>query len=146
MIDPTIAEIHAADAERPKVHALRAMVGHDLPPHIRLRVGDDDVELPPSLVRALLAAVRSLDEGGSIAIVREEAEVSPARAARLLGVSRQYVDRLLAADVLPARRLPNSRYRRIPMRAILDHEKARERKREGIRKIVDDAVDSGLKY
>lgn len=46
-------------------------------------------------------------------------EVSPAQAAKLLGVSRQFVDRLVAAEVLPTRRLPNSSYRKIPVRAVV---------------------------
>jgi len=47
------------------------------------------------------------------------AEVSPADAAGLLGVTRQYVDRLIAMDALPVRRLPGSRYRKIPVVAVL---------------------------
>jgi excisionase family DNA binding protein len=145
MSEPAVAEIRATKAERSQVRAVRALVGKTAA-RVRVRVGNDDVELPRSLVRVLLAALGSLDEGNTVAIVPEEAEVSPAQAARLLGVSRQYVDRLIAAGVLPARQLPSSSYRKIPVRALLTHEQARVRKREGIRKVVADAADAGLEY
>jgi len=79
-------------------------------------------------------------------IVAEEAEVSPAQAAKLLGVSRQYVDRLVATELLPVHRLPNSSYRKIPARAVLAYKKTRDTKREGIRRIVADATAAGLEY
>jgi excisionase family DNA binding protein len=81
-----------------------------------------------------------------VAVVSDEAEVSPAEAAKLLGVSRQYVDRLIASGALPARRLPHSSYRKIPARAVLAHRATRERKRAGIRAAVDDAIAAGLEY
>ncbi|HVA61650.1 MAG TPA: excisionase family DNA-binding protein [Mycobacteriales bacterium] len=142
---PALAEVRAVDAERSQVRAVRALVG-TAAARVRVRVGDHELDLPRSLVRILVAAAGSLDDGDSVAIVAEEAEVSPAQAARLLGVSRQYVDRLVGAGVLPARRLPGSSYRRIPVRAVLAHRGARSRKREGIRKVVADATAAGLEY
>jgi hypothetical protein len=62
------------------------------------------------------------------------------------GVSRQCVDRLRAADVLPSRRLPRSAYRRIPVRAVLTHRQSRENKRAGIRWIIQDATTVGPEY
>lgn len=79
-------------------------------------------------------------------MVSEEAEVSPADAAKLVGVSRQYVDRLIVSGVLPARRLPHSSYRKIPASAVLAHRATRERKRAGIQAVVDGAVSAGLEY
>ncbi|MHB8574823.1 MAG: phosphotransferase [Dehalococcoidia bacterium] len=145
MSNPAVAEIHAPAAERIQLNAVRELVGNS-PGGVRVRVGLEDVELPRSLVRVLLAAATSLRDGDTVAIVSEEAEVSPAQAARLLGVSRQYVDRLLAADLLPSRRLPHSSYRKIPARAVLEYKQSRARKREGIRTIINDATASGLAY
>ncbi len=113
---------------------------------VRVAVGGVDVELPRPLVEALVAAAESLDGGDTVAVISEEAEVSPAQAAKLLGVSRQYVDRLVTDEVLPARRLPHSSYRKIPVRAVLAHRYASERKRSGIREIVDEATSAGLTY
>jgi hypothetical protein len=140
-----IAEIRAEATEQRRVHAVLELVG-GARETVVIGVGDEQVELPPSLVEALLAAADSLDLGDSVAIMSQEAEVSPAQAAKLLGVSRQFVDRLVQADVLPSRRLTNSSYRRIPVRAVLNHRAKRDRKRAGINAIINDAVADGLPY
>ena len=145
MSQPALAEVRAAEVERSQLRAVRALVG-TAPARVRVRVGDREVDLPRSLVRVLVAAAGSLDDGDAVAIVAEEAEVSPAQAARLLGVSRQYVDRLVNSGVLPASRIPASSYRRIPVRAVLAQREARDRKREGIRRVVADATDARLEY
>lgn len=140
-----VSEIAANAGERFRVMAIRALVSR-APDAVHVRVGDEDIELPASLAGVLLAAAETLQAGESVAVVSAVAEVSPAQAARLLGVSRQYVDRLVAAEVLPSRRLPRSAYRKIPVRAVLAHRETRERKRAGIRRIVEDAIAAGLKY
>ena len=145
MSNPVVAEIHARANEHSKVRAVRALVG-DVRTGLRVRVGDVDVELPRPLVEALVAAAESFDDGDTIAVVSEEAEVSPAQASKLMGVSRQYVDRLVAQGMLPARKLPNSSYRKIPVRSVLAYREASERKRAGIRRVVDDATAAGLTY
>lgn len=145
MTHPAVAQVRAHADERPQVRAVRALVG-ETRIGVRVTVGDTDVELPRPLVEALVAAAESLDDGDAVAIVGEEAAVSPAQVAKLLGVSRQYVDRLVANEVLPAHRLPNSSYRKIPVRAVLAYKTATDRKRTGIREIVDEATAAGLAY
>lgn len=139
-----VSEIQAALDERDRLGEVRRLVERG--EVVTVSVGDEVIELPPSLLRLLSSGVEALDEGHTIAVVSEEAEVSPAEAAVLLGVSRQYVDRLVAADVLPARRLPHSRYRKIPARAVLAHRTAKERKRVGVERVVDAAIAAGLDY
>lgn len=145
MTEPAVAEIRATEAERRKLHAVRSLVGKPTA-KVKVSVGDEIVQLPASLVRVLLMAAETLEDGDTVVLVNEEAEVSPAQAAKLLGVSRQYVDRLIATDVLPSRRLPKSSYRKIPVRAVLAHRMSRDRKRDGIRSIVETATDAGLQY
>ena len=145
MYASAVSEVRATTAERDQVGAVRTLVGQ-ASTGVRVRVGHEDVELPHSLVQVLLAAAAALHEGDTVAIVSEEAEVSPAAAARLLGVSRQFVDRLLGDGLLPARRLPHSSYRKIPVRALLAYKQTRDRKRAGIRSIVADATAAGLAY
>jgi excisionase family DNA binding protein len=145
MPEPAVAEIRSTDAERRTLRAVRSLVG-DAAAHVTVSVGGEAIELPASLVRVLLTAADVLEEGDAVVLVNEEAEVSPSQAAKLLGVSRQYVDRLIAAGVLPTRRLPKSSYRKVPVRAVLAHRASRDRKREGIRAVVDSAVEAGLEY
>lgn len=76
-------------------------------------VGDAPVEVA---VRDMLDLVAS---GSRIVIMHAEAEVSPAGAAELLGVTRQFVDRLCENGVLDFWRLPDSRHRRIKVQDVI---------------------------
>lgn len=116
------------------------------PETVRLLVGSHEAELPPSLAQLLVVGAGALARSDSLALVIKEAEVSPAEAAGLLGVSRQYVDRLLANGVLPARQLPNSRYRKIPARAVLAHCASKGAKRAGIASILETADQASISY
>lgn len=81
------------------------------------------------------AAVRQiLDDvahGSRVVVLRAEDEVTPAQAAEILGVTRQFVDRLCEDGVLPFHRLPASRYRRIRVQDVLDVAAEREQLRAG---------------
>lgn len=145
MSDSAVSEIHASASEHDQLDAVRRIFA-DEGASARVVVGAEVVELPPSLVRLLAAGACVLGDGDSVALVSEETELSPAEAARLLGVSRQYVDRLVADGVLPVRRLPQSRYRKIPARAVLAHRAAKDAKQAGIGCILEIADEAGLDY
>lgn len=145
MSDPAVSEFRAPVRERAKLRAVQDRL--DKPVRTATVVIDgESIELPRSLVKVLAAAAGALRDGDTVALVNEDAEVTPAQAAKLLGVSRQYVDRLLANGVLEARRLPGSSYRRIRVSDVLEHRQAKQTKRAGIREIVDTALDAGLAY
>ncbi len=140
-----VAEIRASDDERPELRAVQDLVVSAGSP-VLIRVGDTEVVVPSSLVKGLLAVAGQLEEGDTVAIVPEETELSPSQAARLLGVSRQYVDRLIAEGVLSSRRLPRSSYRKVLAREVLAHRSRRESTRAGIRRVVEEADAAGLQY
>jgi excisionase family DNA binding protein len=145
MSEPAVTQFRSPTGERRKLRAVRDLVDHPQS-RVSVKVGEITVELPPSLVEVLFAAIDVLQDGDTLALVNEQSEVTPAQAAKLLGVSRQYVDRLIADDELPARRLPGSSYRKIPVSAVLAHRETKRRKRKGIRTIVDAAADAKLPY
>lgn len=98
---------------------------------------DDGTDLGHTL-RAVLEDVAN---GNSVVILRPTQEITPAEAARVLGVTRQFVDRLCADGVLPFRRLPGSRHRRILVADVLAVAAERDRRREGaaiIRSVLDE--------
>lgn len=96
-------------------------------------VGDTPVE---AAVRAMLDDVA---HGARVVVLRAEDEVTPAQAADILGVTRQFVDRLCEDGVLVFRRLPGSRHRRIRVQDVVDVAAERERRRAGV-----DAIRSAL--
>ena len=143
MAESALTEIKANDDERTQLRSFLSLFD-SLPQDIEICVKDLEFPLPRPLIQAIFSVAFTLSEGNTVAVVSEEAEVSPAQAADLLGVSRQYVDRLVTNDVLPSRRLPDSSYRKIPVRAVLEHKRTKERKRAGIRKIAEDAAAADL--
>lgn len=88
-------------------------------------VGDTPVE---AAVRAMLDDVA---QGARVVVLRAEDEVTPAEAAEILGVTRQFVDRLCEDGALPFRRLPGSRHRRIRVQDAVDLATEREQRRSG---------------
>ena len=87
--------------------------------------GDSPAE---TAVRQMLDDVA---HGARIVVLRAEDEVTPAKAAEILGVTRQFVDRLCEDGVLPFHRLPASRYRRIRVQDVVDVAAEREQLRAG---------------
>lgn len=98
--------------------------------------GDSQVE---TTVRAMLDDVA---HGSRVVVLRVEDEVTPAQAAQILGVTRQFVDRLCEDGILPFRRLPDSRHRRIRVQDVLDLAVEREQRRSGLQAIRA-ALDEG---
>lgn len=70
-------------------------------------------------------------DGARIVVLRTDDEVTPGQAAEILGVTRQFVDRLCEDGVLAFRRLPGSRHRRIRVTDVTDVAAERDRRRAG---------------
>ena len=83
------------------------------------------------LGHTLRSVLEDVADGQSVVILRPTQEVTPAEAARVLGVTRQFVDRLCAEGVLAFRRLPASRHRKILIADVLAVAAERDRRREG---------------
>jgi excisionase family DNA binding protein len=99
---------------------------------------DDDSEVG-RVVRSMLADVAG---GETVVVLRAEDELTPAQAAEMLGVTRQFVDRLCEDEVLPFRRLPGSRHRRIRVQDVIELANERAQRRAGhvaLRTAVEDA-------
>lgn len=99
---------------------------------------EDDSEVG-RVVRSMLTDVA---EGERIFVLRTEQEVTPSQAATMLGVTRQYIDRLCEDGVLSFRRLPGSRHRRIRVHDVIGAATERERRsagHEALRTALDDA-------
>lgn len=94
----------------------------------RLAADADPSSAFGAAVRAVFTEVAN---GDQVIILRPDQEVTPAGAADLLGVSRQFVDRLLADGGLAFRRLPGSSHRRIKVGDVVELVGERERRRAG---------------
>jgi excisionase family DNA binding protein len=98
------------------------------------------------LSRLLQVALAELAAGGEVVVLRGEAEVTPAEAGELLGLSRQFIDRLIDQGDLPARRLPGSRHRRIRVADVAAFGLRRDERRASITEAANELVAAGAEY
>ncbi len=98
-------------------------------------VGPDGVtqSLPVSLCEFLVKLIADLSEGQSVAIVQNEAQLTTVGAARRLGVSRQFLIKLLEREEIPHHMVGT--HRRVYVRDLLAYKAKRDSKR---RQILDE--------
>ncbi len=64
----------------------------------------------------------------------------------LLGLSRQYVDRLISEGVLPARHVPGSTHRKVRVADVVALGERRDHRRKVISKMVETVTEAGAQY
>lgn len=89
--------------------------------------------LPVSLYEFLVKLIADLCEGQSVAIVQNDAQLTTVEAARMLGVSRQFLVNLLERDEIPYHMVGT--HRRIYVRDLLAYKGKRDSKR---RQVLDE--------
>jgi excisionase family DNA binding protein len=89
--------------------------------------------LPVSLYEFLVKLIADLCEGQSVAIVQNDAQLTTVEAARMLGVSRQFLIGQLEKDEIPFHMVGT--HRRVYVRDVLAYKMQRDGKR---RRILDD--------
>ena len=89
--------------------------------------------LPVSLYEFLVKLIDDLCEGQSVAIVQNDAQLTTVEAARMLGVSRQFLVKVLERGEIPHHMVGT--HRRVYVRDLLAYKARRDSKR---RQTVDD--------
>lgn len=89
--------------------------------------------LPASLYEFLVKLIADLCEGQSVAIVQNDAQLTTVEAARMLGVSRQFLVNLLERNEIPYHMVGT--HRRIYVRDLLAYKGKRDSKR---RQVLDE--------
>jgi excisionase family DNA binding protein len=135
-----------------EVKAAASMIAREVAPSTPATRGHvlDALGFEPAL-RDLVAAVaerlvRDIAAGRHPVYVTAEDDVSPAEAARILGVSRQFVDRLLSSGRLAFAHKPGSTHRTIRVAAVEQFANERSRKRTNTDRAIDALLDGGLDY
>jgi len=86
--------------------------------------------LPVSLYEFLAKLIAGLCEGQSVAIVQNDAQLTTVEAARMLGVSRQFLIKVLERDEIPHHMVGT--HRRVYVRDLLAYKAQRDSKRRQI--------------
>lgn len=94
--------------------------------------GSDDraLPLPPSLYQALRDAAAILLSGDAVMISPLHRRLTTTEAGDLLGVSRQYLTRLIDRGEIPCDR--TGRHRRLRLSDVLDYKRGRDEKRQNL--------------
>jgi excisionase family DNA binding protein len=137
-VEPTVSD-----------HDLLAAIGQRPRPEVQLVFrGPDgqDILLPESLTRFVVAAIEDLAAGNAVLALPVETRLTPAEAAQLLGYSRPFVARLLDEGEIPSEHLPGSSHRQVRLADVLEFQARRERNAEGMRRLSQIIEDNDLPY
>jgi excisionase family DNA binding protein len=120
------------ESEEQQVRALYKML---LAPGRSHLVGPDGVpqEIPESVYKILLIVVARMQEGQAVAVFPLMEELTTKATSNMLGMSRQYLVRLLEQGKIPFHR--TGTHRRIYLKDVLDYQKKRDLERhESVKK------------
>lgn len=135
------ATVRAKPARRAK---LRGVV--DRGSTIELRDSNGIRIAAPELTHLLQLALDGLASGSDVVLLTSDSELSPNETGKMLGLSRQYVDRLIDLGELPARKLPGSSHRRVRVADIVAFQEQRTDRRARIADAVNTLTDAGAEY
>ena len=107
------------------------------------RSGVHRIKLPDSLYRFLLRIVEDLAEGKAVSLTSASQELTTQEAAGFLGVSRQFLVRLLDGGKIAFHRAGT--HRRVYLRDLISFRNERDRRRHGaIEQMARDAIADGI--
>ncbi|MDP4013471.1 MAG: helix-turn-helix domain-containing protein [Candidatus Nanopelagicales bacterium] len=99
----------------------------------------------PAARDAVLTLVAGFESEGAV-VTGVKDLVTPREAGELLGVSRQYIDKLIAGKKIPVFRKPASKHRVIRVRDLVAFEAARQEGSARIGDAVNELLDVGAEY
>jgi excisionase family DNA binding protein len=111
-------------------------------PKLSLPSGEN-AELPGPAANALMEVLQAVASGQEIVVLGADRDLTTSQAADVLGVSRQYVVRLLDGEVIPSYLVGS--HRRVRLDDLTEFRAARDEKRRSVlREMVREAEDAGL--
>jgi excisionase family DNA binding protein len=116
-----------------------------LPTGARLTVtapGLEALALPDRVARMLGSILGEAALGHVVAVVSTAEEVSTGVAARLLGVSRPHVAKLVDTGILPGRRI--SRHRRVRLADVMELKRSMDRRHRLLDDLIEETEALGL--
>lgn len=132
---PTATDTAAARA------LLRALKSLRKSEDLALAIKDRHVEVPATMMRALIDAAQLISDGHAIDVIATDEEISAQKAADLLKVSRPYLLNLVKKGVLPCRMV--GAHHRIPAAAVAAYKRHQAPRRQSLEALTADTQDLG---
>lgn len=130
--DQPIAELDNALAAEPRPNS----------PGVFVRAGDQTVRLPESVIHGLRDIAQHLARGSAVQVVLLDRELSLSEAAQMLGVSREYLRRLVQNGELRADRVGT--HHRLTMADVMTYRDRRtERRRHTLSELREQSAELG---
>jgi excisionase family DNA binding protein len=120
---------------------LRALKSLRKPEDLALAIKDRHVEVPATMMRALIDAAQLISDGHAIDVIAADEEISAQDAADLLKVSRPYLLNLVKKGVLPCRMV--GAHHRIPAAAVAAYKRDQAPRRRSLDALTADTQDLG---
>lgn len=122
------------------VAAARFVHDHRRRGHLRLVASDgESLELPDRLADLLDDVAEALAEGSEVSVIRNEALITTSQAAKILGISRPTLVRLL--DLGEISYAQPGTHRRLKLSDVLDYRAERERRSDELHRAMADEAD-----
>ncbi len=134
----TLEPVSLTEADVPTVQRFRSALASPTIPML-VGPGGEAVPIPPPIYQLLMRIVASLAAGEAVSIVPIHQELTSQKAADLLGVSRQFLVRLLDEGKLDYHR--TGTHRRIYLRDLLTYKRERDQKRAKALDVLGAAVE-----
>jgi len=110
---------------------------------VLLTKGGDVIELPAAVNDLLLSVVEAMSHKQAVFLMHEDEAFTTQAAANYLGVSRQFLVRLLESDKIPFHHVGT--HRRVFFKDLVEFRRNRSKQRKaGLDKMTEDLVDAGL--
>jgi excisionase family DNA binding protein len=107
------------------------------------RPGIHQIKLPENVYRILVRIVDDLADGKAVSLTSAAQEMTTQEAARFLGVSRQFLVRLLDEGKIAFHRVGT--HRRVALQDLISFRKVRDRRRhDGVTQMARAAVKDGV--
>ena len=105
----------------------------------------ESVDLPDEVVAVIGNVAREASRGYEVAVVARERAVTTQDAAKILGVSRPYLVKLLESGQIPFHRAGT--HRRVLLQDVLDYKEKRDQvRRDSLRALTQESQSMGMEY
>lgn len=99
----------------------------------------------PQLKAATVALVDGISDGG-VVVAKLTAMLSPQGAAEMIGVSRQYIDKMIYEGRLPCTYKPGSSHKLLATSDVVEFEKERANAGRRVGAAINDVITAGADY